>query len=398
MVSAQRATTRWVTRSIPFFLIGFVGFTSYVVVQRICLDFFLTRQQKPGTATAFLVVYSLTLLLALIAYLRVLFVIIYNPGVVPLGPNAVTQREENKKTRRMLGRQDDIEAKSANPPPDENPDSPGLEAFYSKDVFVCNEDGRPKWCASCCNWKPDRAHHCSELERCCLKMDHFCPWVGGIVGEPSYKFFTQFTFYATLYWGAVIAATAFALQQSKSSGAGIDGFYIGALGLGCFFVIFTFTMTGTAVRYICMNLTNVDYLKSKVVVHCLAIRVPQGTPPGPNYGIITYPLPRQDDRAPSPNLSGQTVTENNTNSPRDLLASRSFAIVKTQIGENPWDLGPFRNWKSVMGNNIIDWLLPINIPPNYVSNESMYEMGPLYPELRRRYGLPDIEHESKTPG
>lgn len=195
-------------------------------------------------------------------------------------------------------------------------------------------------------------------------------------------------------------AAAFALKQSIGAGAGVDGFYIGALGLGAFFDIFAITMTGTSVRYICMNLTNVDYLKSKVVVHTLAIRVPQGTPPGPNYGIITYPLPRPADRSPSPNLSGQTVIEENATSPRDLLASRSFAVVKTQMGENPWDLGAWRNWKSVMGDNIIDWLFPFNPPPcsNYVSNGSKYEMGPLYQELRRRYKLPDIDYETKTPG
>lgn len=194
----------------------------------------------------------------------------------------------------------------------------------------------------------------------------------------------------------VVVAAAFALKQSISVGAGADGFFIGALGLGAFFWIFAFTMTGTSIRYICINLTNVDYLKSKVVVHYLAVRVPHGTPPGPNYGIITYPLPRKAERTPSPNLSGQTVTDENvTPSRRDLLAYRSFAIVKTEMGENPWDLGPYRNWKSVMGDNIIDWLFPFNPPPcsHYVSSESRYEMGPLYQKLRRRYGLPEMDRE-----
>jgi len=149
------------------------------------VDFFLDRQKESGTATAFLVVYSASLLLAVITYLRVLFVVLYNPGVVPLGPNAIQQTDKKRKRRRSsrIQRDDDIEAKSCETRPDDNPESPGLESFYSKDVFVCSEDGRPKWCTTCCNWKPDRAHHCSELERCVLKMDHYCPWVGGIVGE-----------------------------------------------------------------------------------------------------------------------------------------------------------------------------------------------------------------------
>lgn len=55
-------------------------------------------------------------------------------------------------------------------------DSAGLESFYTKDVFVCQEDGRPSYCSSCCQFKTDRAHHCREVDRCVRKMDHFCPW------------------------------------------------------------------------------------------------------------------------------------------------------------------------------------------------------------------------------
>lgn len=55
-------------------------------------------------------------------------------------------------------------------------DMAGLESFYTKDVFVCQEDGRPPYCSKCCQFKIDRAHHCREVDRCVRKMDHFCPW------------------------------------------------------------------------------------------------------------------------------------------------------------------------------------------------------------------------------
>lgn len=107
----------------------------------------------------------------LVSYFRVFLVIQFNPGVTPLGPRAEQQKAEAK-SRGWRDR--DLEAASRyEPRPDDNPDSPGLEAFYSKDVFVCETDGRPRWCSTCCNWKLDRAHHCSELERCVKKMDHY---------------------------------------------------------------------------------------------------------------------------------------------------------------------------------------------------------------------------------
>lgn len=146
-------------------------------------------------------------------------------------------------------------------------------------------------------------------------------------------------------------------------------------------------------RYILLNLTTVDYIKAKNVVHQLAIRVPRGTPPGQNYSVVTYPLPRPPGGA---NSAKRTVG-NEVISPRDQLATRTFAVVKTEMGENPWDLGYYRNWKSVMGNNIVDWLLPINKSPCalHENNVSFYEMGPLYQKLRDRFQLPPLSAESE---
>ncbi|KAK3695562.1 DHHC palmitoyltransferase-domain-containing protein [Podospora appendiculata] len=376
MVAARRPETRWATRLIPLVLAGCVGFATYVVVKRICLDFYINDQKQPRTATIFLAFYFVFLFLMLAAYLRVFLVIQYNPGVVPVGPRAAQQKqhwnERPERSRRgNRARDDDVESIRYAASRDENPDSPGLEDFYSKDVFVCDFDGRPPWCSTCCNWKPDRAHHCSEIDRCVRKMDHYCPWVGGIIGETSFKFFVQFTFYTTLYCIIAISAGALCLKTLVESGAGVDGFVIGILGIGGFFGLFTFTMTLSAGRYILVNLTNVDYLKSKTLVHQLAIRVPRGTEPGIEYGVVTYPLPKPMS---SPRLSGQTVTFEPL-SERDQLALRTFAIVRTEIGENPWDLG-----SPCEGSE---------------TSESFYEMGPLYHELRTRFRLPELSEEKK---
>lgn len=125
------------------------------------------------------------------AYLRTFFTTQLNPGIVPLSSREQTEREAAEKLRKRTHKRNRDVEESAYIPPDPNPDSPGLEAFYSKDVFVCEVDGRPKWCSECQQWKPDRSHHSSDLGRCVRKMDHFCPWVGGIVSETC-KFLKEF--------------------------------------------------------------------------------------------------------------------------------------------------------------------------------------------------------------
>ena len=56
-------------------------------------------------------------------------------------------------------------------------EDPGQE-----EVPRLREERVVRYCRHCKAWKPDRAHHCRQLGRCVLRMDHFCPWVGTTVG------------------------------------------------------------------------------------------------------------------------------------------------------------------------------------------------------------------------
>lgn len=145
------------------------------------MQYLYRKKRQHGTAIALIVLFFVFFLLTIAAYLRTIYNTMLNPGSVPLNE----RRKAVEAERKALGKREreDIESQEGWMPVDQNPDSPGLEAFYSKEVFACEQDGRPKWCSLCWNWKPDRAHHSTELRRCVRKMDHMCPWVGGMVSE-----------------------------------------------------------------------------------------------------------------------------------------------------------------------------------------------------------------------
>ncbi|KAI1178878.1 DHHC palmitoyltransferase-domain-containing protein [Nemania sp. FL0916] len=399
-IESQRAATRWTTRLVPVLLAVAVGYATYVVVARVCVRYLLGSVGKNGAAITLLVLYFIFLALTIITYARTLYYANYDPGVIPLGSRAVERQRATRRRRPERPHSaDDIEARAYEAASENDPDSPGLEWFYSRDAFVCEPDGRPKYCSECCTWKHDRVHHSSEIGRCVYRMDHYCPWAGGMIAENSFKFFVQFTTYAAAYCAVVLGATAYALRLQAEHGASADSYLLSVIVIGAFFGLFSFLMTITSLRYIFLNSTNVDILSIHQKVYQLAVRIPRGTT-SDRFRVIDYPLsksevdPRHRKRGANGSNSNHYQTrqqaESRSANSRDDLATRSFAILETYPGENPWDLGYWRNWQSIMGTSLVDWILPIHHSPcaNHENLESLYQMGPMLDQLRSRYGLP----------
>ena len=51
------------------------------------------------------------------------------------------------------------------------------------------------FCKKCKSYKPPRTHHCSDCDRCVLKMDHHCPWINNCVGYKNMDSFVRFLFF-----------------------------------------------------------------------------------------------------------------------------------------------------------------------------------------------------------
>lgn len=220
----------------------------------------------------------------------------------------------------------------------------------------------------------------------------------------------------------------------------MDARIVVGIALSGLFCLFTSTMTITSARFIFTNITNIDLFKKNQVFR-IAVRVANNTRPTHRFQIVEYPLSpvvsssttfsrgQLDSvcrsRTPSPgpgrprsqgpwtSSTGPWTSSQLPRMPsqlpwmpstgpwmpstgpwmccRDEQARRTFAILTTEPGENPWDLGYWRNFKSVMGNNIFEWLLPLRHSPccNHDSMISDYEYGPLIEELMRRYEITD---------
>jgi len=267
--------------------------------------------------------------------------------------------------------------------------APTLEHILSKDVFVCQPDGIPRWCSTCKIWRPDRSRHCREKGRCVLKLDHFCPWVGGIVSEHSMKYFILFNSYTFIYtifdW---IFAAALIAQRDRQSA--LDGNLVAMLILGLFFMGLTGGIGFSAILNALTNHTTVENIaEPSGHTWTLAIRVAERQVPADNVSTITFPsasakdpdtlrsLLRNEKQSPSATPS----TDDNASC---IGYGRTFAIVTSDVLANPWDCGRLENWCQVMGHNMLGWFVPVQVGNPWFSHQTYTRSG-------------DVEHSIASP-
>jgi palmitoyltransferase len=163
----------------PLLEFGAIGFWTWVFCYLICVQYLIRPSDdlqrsyhvrpRQSTGIALIVLYAILLLLLLVPWMRLIQVIWSKPDILPHGGSSVEKKDA---------------------------DASHIEQY---DVYVCDYDGAPLYCEKCNIYKPDRTHHCKELGRCVRKMDHYCPWAGGIIAETSHKFFMQALFGGALY-------------------------------------------------------------------------------------------------------------------------------------------------------------------------------------------------------
>jgi len=183
-------------------------------------------------------------------------------------------------------------------------------------------------------------------------MDHFCPWVGGIVAENSYKYFFQAVFWAMWYCLFLIVVFSFYIHDRNSQGMGLEASWVVGLGLACLFAFFTVGMVSTTSKQIYNNISTVDQLSSHTKIYNIAIRDPN-PPRLPSS-------PSSPDHPPSPPNVRRVWL------PLDALPAeqKSFLIVQTKQGENPWRKDSvLENFKEVLGYSIWEWWLPFGESP-----------------------------------
>ncbi|GAB7363857.1 hypothetical protein MBLNU230_g4421t1 [Neophaeotheca triangularis] len=330
---------QWGARLAPVFLVLIVAYVTYAVVVALVVDFLLypdnasPEHSRVTEGSVILTIFMVLWTLMVTSFLRCIWHGCFDAGfLAPFGPHDDQEKQGKSQGewRRLKG---DWYPRYVRP-------APSLESIQSQDFYVSTEDGKPKWCETCQIWKPDRAHHLKDIGYCVSRLDHYCPWVGGIVSQRNFKFFIQFDVYAALFSLYAMIITGFYLDHQVTEYARTVNMGV-TMGLGVFFVLLA-GGTGTS-GILCAgnNLTTLENVHQKDAVWTLAIRCSPKT--DTDLSTTTSPSDSSDDQ------------------PQTLPAG--YKLIKTPEGTNPFDMGVVANLEQVMGRYPWDWLLPIRGSP-----------------------------------
>lgn len=134
------------------------------------------------------------------------------------------------------------------------------ETLDKRDVW------RPRYCKKCRAWKPPRAHHCSVLGHCVLKMDHYCIWMVNTIGLLNYKSFLLFliyTFVSTAIASCILASAFIQFLQAppQHSGLGRPVALFLAFVVDVAFVLSVAGFLAIHARLLTRNMTTIEHFE-----------------------------------------------------------------------------------------------------------------------------------------
>jgi palmitoyltransferase len=202
-------------------------------------------------------------------------------------------------------------------------------------IFMCDPEGFRQWCSHCKTVKIDRSHHATQLGRCVPRMDHYCGWLGMVIGEGNIKLFIQIVFY---FW-LIMIYTVITLLIFAHSG-GISALFIVLYAISGAWILLLTGFLGVHIRYVLINITTIENM---------------------DLGRMNYPIYNFE-------CNGRRVVLR--------LQHEDF------VPQGPYSQGYWNNWKMVMGSNALNWLMPIPLR-SAVGNDAFNEK--LLQVLRLRY-------------
>lgn len=133
-------------------------------------------------------------------------------------------------------------------------------ASGAPEYFFCDSHGFPIWCSNCQTIKPPRSCHMSGTGTCVPRADHFCLWVGSVIGQNNYIVFMKFMVWYWCYFVVVLVYLGVfgGKNIQRNGGSGMNHNYIVLFVVSGFWVVAITALLGSHLFYIGKNITTID--------------------------------------------------------------------------------------------------------------------------------------------
>jgi palmitoyltransferase len=198
---------------------------------------------------------------------------------------------------------------------------PGIQRVITYDdfngdvppIFQCDPTGQPLWCSNCQSIKEDKSHHSSRIGRCISRFDHYCTFMGVIIGKDNYKLFIHFIIAFWCYLIYLLISMIVLVPKDHAVNANV----IVALIISGFWLLMLSGLIMEHMGYIYWNKTTIDVLENRRNKR-------QGITEDRHYSVLY----------------------NN---------ERHVVSIPSNVYRH-WDRGFKNNWTEVMG---ADWWIPV---------------------------------------
>ncbi|KAK6205438.1 DHHC palmitoyltransferase-domain-containing protein [Scheffersomyces amazonensis] len=126
------------------------------------------------------------------------------------------------------------------------------------DIFLCDKFGYPYYNSHTDSLTIPRSFYSKHTEYMVLKYDHYCLWIGSVIGENNYLFFMKFMiWFFLLFFVPLIYLIRYVPSQISREGE-INHNFIPMFIFCGFWLIMIGALFGVHFKYVCINMTTFD--------------------------------------------------------------------------------------------------------------------------------------------
>ncbi|ODV95274.1 hypothetical protein PACTADRAFT_50020 [Pachysolen tannophilus NRRL Y-2460] len=215
------------------------------------------------------------------------------------------------------------------------------------DFFICNFQGLPFWCSKCNSLKLMRSHHYNGCNACIKRFDHYCIWIGAVIGSDNYKFFISILIWFLIYFIFTVASVSAYASDIKdyetvnlkyTLNPNLIFLYI----VDNFWILIVSALLGCHLFSIKRNVSTVEELQISRMKRAARKR-------------------HRKNKYSEVEESKEVEDHLYVNAKHPLHPKVRF-VVRLTDKDYPYNKGFNRNWREVMGDNFLNWFNPIKLP------------------------------------